>query len=65
MIEIRDGERIAMLPQLRRVAVAAGRRHRWAEASPDLEYHIRIHSAVEGLGERGGRPVSGSILFRR
>ncbi|GAA3212799.1 wax ester/triacylglycerol synthase domain-containing protein [Microbacterium terregens] len=43
------GERIATLPQLRRVAVADGHRHRWAEAPPDLEEHIRLVAAVGGL----------------
>ena len=42
-------ERIKALPQLRKVAEATGRRHRWAEVQPDLEYHIRLVAAVCGL----------------
>ncbi|WP_258073867.1 wax ester/triacylglycerol synthase domain-containing protein [Arthrobacter sp. Y81] len=42
-------ERIATLPQLRKIAVATGRRHRWVEAAPDLEHHIRLIEAVDGL----------------
>ncbi|MET1153793.1 wax ester/triacylglycerol synthase domain-containing protein [Arthrobacter sp.] len=41
--------RIATLPQLRKMAVARGRRHRWAEVDPDLEYHIRLLERVDGL----------------
>lgn len=41
--------RIAELPQLRRVPVAAGRGHRWVELSPDLERHVRLVDRVEGL----------------
>jgi len=43
------GERIDALPQLRRIAVAAGLRHRWVESSPDLDHHIRLGDAVAGL----------------
>ena len=43
------GERIAVLPQLRRVPVAAGRRHRWADATPDLEQHVRLTEPADGL----------------
>lgn len=43
-------ERITALPQLRHIAVVAGRRHCWAEVRPDLEHHIRVIAAVEGLG---------------
>lgn len=42
-------ERIAGLPQLRLVPVAAGRRHRWVEESPDLEQHVRLVDPVDGL----------------
>ena len=42
-------ERIDALPPLRRIAVAAGRRHRWVESSPDLSQHIRLIDAVAGL----------------
>ncbi|MDQ0894855.1 wax ester/triacylglycerol synthase domain-containing protein [Agromyces ramosus] len=42
-------ERIAELPPLRKVPVAAGRRHRWDEVSPDLEHHVRLVEAVDGL----------------
>lgn len=42
-------ERIAALTQLRKMAVATGRRHRWVEALPDLEHHIRLIEAVDGL----------------
>jgi diacylglycerol O-acyltransferase / wax synthase len=41
--------RVAELPPLRKVPVAAGRRHRWEEASPDLDRHIRVIEAVDGL----------------
>ena len=43
------GERIAALPQLRQVAAIAGRRHRWVAAWPDLDHHIRLIGAVEGM----------------
>jgi WS/DGAT/MGAT family acyltransferase len=43
------GQRIAEQPPLRKVPVAAGRGHRWDEATPDLEHHIRIIEAVDGL----------------
>jgi len=43
------GERIDALPQLRRIAVAAGLRHRWVESSPNLDHHIRLGGAVAGL----------------
>lgn len=43
-------ERIAAIPALRRVPLAVGRRHRWVEASPDLEQHIRLIDTVDGLG---------------
>lgn len=42
--------RIADLPALRRVPVPIGRRHRWVEALPDLERHIRLIDPVDGLG---------------
>ncbi len=42
-------ERIAALPQLRKMVVASGRRHRWVESPPDLEHHIRLIGAVDGL----------------
>ncbi|WP_247828742.1 wax ester/triacylglycerol synthase domain-containing protein [Arthrobacter antioxidans] len=42
------GERIAALPRLRLLAVRDGRRHRWAEVSPDLRHHIRLVAAVPG-----------------
>lgn len=48
-LRVAVGERIAALPPLRHVAVAAGRRHRWAEVSLDLEQHIRLIDAVDGL----------------
>ncbi|MET0781617.1 MAG: wax ester/triacylglycerol synthase domain-containing protein [Microbacterium sp.] len=41
--------RIAALPQLRRVAVKDGRRHRWLDVSPDLDDHIRLNAPVDGL----------------
>ena len=44
-----SSERIDALPPLRRIAVVAGRRHRWVEASPDLSHHIRLIGAVAGL----------------
>ncbi|MGW6172938.1 wax ester/triacylglycerol synthase domain-containing protein [Arthrobacter sp. NPDC055138] len=43
------GERIKTLPQLRKIAEATGRRHRWVEVQPDLDYHIRLVGAVDGL----------------
>ncbi|MBG6224671.1 WS/DGAT/MGAT family acyltransferase [Arthrobacter sp. CAN_A2] len=42
------GERISAVPRLRRFAVRDGRRHRWAEAAPDLDQHIRLVDAVAG-----------------
>ncbi|WP_345151098.1 wax ester/triacylglycerol synthase domain-containing protein [Arthrobacter ginkgonis] len=42
-------ERIKALPQLRKMAVATGRRHRWVEARPDLEQHVRLLGTVDGL----------------
>ena len=42
-------ERIDGLPQLHRIAVSAGLRHRWEEASPDLNQHIRLLGPVAGL----------------
>ncbi|GAA1998921.1 wax ester/triacylglycerol synthase domain-containing protein [Microbacterium pumilum] len=58
------GERIASLPQLRRIAAIAGWRHRWADASPDLQHHIRSADPVDGLpglmrlcGELMGMPL--------
>ena len=42
-------ERIATLPQLRKVAVPTGRRHRWVDAPPDLEHHVRLIATVDGL----------------
>lgn len=42
-------ERIAALPSLCRVPVAVGRGHRWAEATPDLDRHIRLVDPVDGL----------------
>src|SRR4029453_16282893 len=42
-------ERIARLPSLRRVPVADGRRHRWVEATLDLELHVRLIDPVDGL----------------
>jgi WS/DGAT/MGAT family acyltransferase len=54
-------ERIAKLPPLRRMPVAVGRRHRWVEASPDLEQHVRLTDpvdGVEGLERRCGELMS-------
>lgn len=42
-------DRIAALPSLCRFPAAAGRGHRWVEATPDLEQHIRIAARVDGL----------------
>ncbi|MFT4468731.1 wax ester/triacylglycerol synthase domain-containing protein [Arthrobacter sulfonylureivorans] len=42
-------ERIKTLPQLRMIPVPTGRRHRWVEVQPDLDYHIRLVGAVDGL----------------
>lgn len=42
-------DRIAALPSLRRFPAAAGRAHRWVEAPPDLEHHIRVTAPVDGL----------------
>lgn len=41
--------RIAALPTLCRAAVTVGRRHRWIQAAPDLQHHIRLVGPVEGL----------------
>ena len=42
------GERIAAVPELRRIAVGTGRRHRWEEASPDLDHHVRLVGTETG-----------------
>lgn len=42
-------DRIAALPTLCRVPVAIGRSHHWVEAAPDLDRHIRLIDAVDGL----------------
>lgn len=41
--------RIATVPALRQVALPAGRRHVWADATPDLGHHVRLIPAVEGF----------------
>ena len=41
--------RLASLPALRRVPVPSGRGHRWVEAVPDLERHVRLIDPVDGL----------------
>ncbi len=41
-------DRVAAIPQLRRVPVPSGRRHRWAEVSPEPEQHVRLIDPVEG-----------------
>ena len=41
--------RIASIPALRRVPIASGRGHRWVEAAPDLERHVRLIDPVDGL----------------
>ena len=58
-------EGIAELPQLRRVPVAAGRRHRWVEESPDLEQRVRLIDPVDDIpglerlcGELMGVPLA-------
>ncbi len=48
-LRARVQERIAALPWLRRVPVADGRRHRWVEVSIDLEHHVRLIDAVDGV----------------
>ncbi|MCG2623700.1 WS/DGAT domain-containing protein [Arthrobacter sp. I2-34] len=52
--------RITTLPQLRKVAVAAGRRHRWVEVQPDLGHHIRLAGAVDGLA--GFEEMCGELM---
>jgi WS/DGAT/MGAT family acyltransferase len=42
------GRRIATLPQLCRIPVAVGRRHRWMPSAPDLTRHIRVVPSVKG-----------------
>lgn len=42
-------ERIATLPQLRKMSVARGHRHRWVEVHPDLEHHVRLVKTVDGV----------------
>jgi diacylglycerol O-acyltransferase len=42
-------ERVAMLPALRKRAAAVGRRHEWVDVAPDLNHHIRLVEAVNGL----------------
>ncbi|MHA7239050.1 wax ester/triacylglycerol synthase domain-containing protein [Arthrobacter sp. TMS1-12-1] len=41
-------ERLAAVPQLCRLPVRDGRRHRWAEVLPDLDHHVRLVDAVAG-----------------
>lgn len=43
------GRRVTALPPLRNVPRATGRRHSWRETSPDLEHHVRLVAAVDGL----------------
>ena len=42
-------ERVAALPSLNRCPVTIGRRHRWVEALPDLDDHIRLLDPVDGF----------------
>lgn len=53
-------ERIAAIPSLHRVPVAVGRRHRWGEASPDLNHHVRLVDPVDGL--RGLERLCGELM---
>jgi diacylglycerol O-acyltransferase len=53
-------ERVAAIPSLHRVPVAVGRRHGWAEASPDLNQHIRLIDPVDGL--RGLERLCGELM---
>lgn len=41
--------RIRRLPALRRVPAPAGRGHAWADATPDMEHHVRLVGAEDGL----------------
>jgi diacylglycerol O-acyltransferase len=43
------GARISDVPQLRRIAVRNGHRHRWVEVPPELSEHVRIVRPVAGL----------------
>lgn len=40
--------RVRTIPRLCRRVVPAGRRHRWAETTPDLEHHVRLVDPVDG-----------------
>jgi diacylglycerol O-acyltransferase len=53
-------ERIAGLPQLRQIVVGSGHRHRWASAQPDLEQHVRLCGAVDGV--RGLERLCGDLM---
>lgn len=41
--------RISALPELRRVPMASGHNHYWADVSPDLTQHIRLIEPVDGV----------------
>jgi diacylglycerol O-acyltransferase len=43
------GKRVATLAALRKVAVPVGRRHEWVDTVPELEHHVRLVEAVDGL----------------
>lgn len=42
-------DRVATVSALRRRVDPVGHRHRWVEASPDLEYHVRLAEPVNGI----------------
>jgi diacylglycerol O-acyltransferase / wax synthase len=44
------------------VAVPRGRRHRWAEAGPDVEHHVRLVDPVEGRA--GLERLCGELMCR-
>jgi diacylglycerol O-acyltransferase len=54
--------RLQALPQLRRIAIPTGRRHEWAEISPDLEHHVRLAPAVDGI--RGLEQLCADLMSR-
>lgn len=53
-------ERIGELPQLRCVPVGHGRRHRWRDATPDLDHHVRSIARVDGPA--GFERVCGELM---
>lgn len=54
--------RVAALPLLSRSLRGAGRRHYWAADEPDLEQHVRLVDAVEGIA--GLERLAADLMIR-